>query len=205
MLNKIKDKINALIESNKNKDSKRTIENLVIFVILLIITIITINIILKGNGNKNAETDENKFDTKVLTLDNNNDDVDVPDLEKRLEDILSKIKGVGKVSVLITYSQGSEVVAMYNETTKQNITEENDTNGGKRVIEQKDVDKTIAYEEENGKKYPVTQKIILPIVTGAVVIAEGASNSSIKANITQAIEAATGLAPHKIQVFEFEK
>ena len=203
-MGKIKDKINALIEANKNKDSKKTIENLVVFVILLIVTIITINIILKDDKKEDEIVDTDKVETKILAQDVKNEISEKTDLEKNLKNILSKIKGVGEVDVLITYSQSSEVVAMYNETTKQNITEENDTSGGKRIIEQKDIDKTIAYEEDNGKKYPVTQKVMFPTVTGAVIIAEGSGNSVVRANITQAVEAATGLPPHKIQVFEMK-
>lgn len=49
---------------------------------------------------------------------------------------------------------------------------------------------------------PVTQSIITPVIEGAVVTASGASDSNVKTNIVQAVEAATGLATHKIQVFE---
>ena len=58
------------------------------------------------------------------------------------------------------------------------------------------------YQEINGEKVPVTQSVIKPKIEGAVVTEQGAKNSEIKANIMQAIEAATGLETHKIQVFE---
>ncbi len=58
------------------------------------------------------------------------------------------------------------------------------------------------YQEINGEKVPVTQSVIKPKIEGAVVTAQGAKNSEVKANIMQAIEAATGLETHKIQVFE---
>jgi stage III sporulation protein AG len=60
----------------------------------------------------------------------------------------------------------------------------------------------VIYQEINGEKVPVTQSVIKPKIEGAVVTAQGAKNSEIKANIMQAIEAATGLETHKIQVFE---
>ena len=37
---------------------------------------------------------------------------------------------------------------------------------------------------------------------GAIIAAQGASNANVKANIISAVEAVTGLATHKIQVFE---
>ena len=54
------------------------------------------------------------------------------ELEKRLEVILSKIKGVSNVSVLITYSETEEVVPLYNINNSSNQTEEGD--GKEKVI-----------------------------------------------------------------------
>jgi len=62
--------------------------------------------------------------------------------------------------------------------------------------------KEVIYQEINGEKIPVTQSIIKPKIEGAIVTAIGAKDSNIKTNIVQAVEAATGLATHKIQVFE---
>ena len=94
---------------------------------------------------------------------------------------------------------------MYNENTKQSSTEETDTSGGVRTIQQTDTQKEVVYNDESGNKTPVTEKIINPKIEGAIITAEGASNSGIKANIISAVEAVTGLATHKIQVFEMNK
>ena len=51
---------------------------------------------------------------------------------------------------------------------------------------------------------PITQKVVKPKVEGAIITAKGASNAEIKTNIIQAVEAVTGLATHKIQVFEMK-
>ncbi len=51
----------------------------------------------------------------------------------------------------------------------------------------------------------MTQTIVSPKVEGVIVTAEGADNVNVKTNIISAIEAITGVAAHKIQVFEFEK
>ena len=56
--------------------------------------------------------------------------------------------------------------------------------------------------EENGEKTPITQKVVQPKIEGAIITAKGANNADTKANIIQAVEAVTGLATHKIQVFE---
>ena len=74
--------------------------------------------------------------------------------------------------------------------------------GGNRKISQTSSKKEVIYQEVNGEKIPVTQSIVKPTIEGAVVTAVGAKDINIKTNIVQAVEAATGLATHKIQVFE---
>lgn len=73
---------------------------------------------------------------------------------------------------------------------------------GNRKITQSSSKKEVIYQEIDGEKVPVTQSVVKPKIEGAIVTAIGAKNSEIKANIVQAMEAATGLATHKIQVFE---
>jgi stage III sporulation protein AG len=45
----------------------------------------------------------------------------------------------------------------------------------------------------------------MPTIEGAIITAEGANDANIKSSIVQAVEAVTGLATHKIQVFEMTK
>lgn len=211
MFKGILDKIKSLIPKKEDEgNSKKKIENLVVFLVILIITIIAINVIWSDDK---KDTSENNNIVGYKQLANTNTVTELTevktnitnnDLEKRLETTLSKIEGVGNVNVLLTYSESSEVIAMYNENTKQSLTEESDESGGNRKIEQTDTTKDIIYEEEDGKKVPITQKIINPKIEGAIIIAEGAKDVNIKANIIQAVEAATGLATHKVQVFEME-
>lgn len=125
------------------------------------------------------------------------------DLQTNLENILTKISGVGKVNVLITYSESSEVVPLYDETTSETSTEETDTSGGKRVTTDTNKQKqAIMQENTSGEKGVITQKTVSPKIEGAIIIAEGGDNANVKTQIIQAVEAATGLATHKIQVFK---
>ena len=205
------DKLKKLINKNKEEgqetsDNKK-IENLVFFIVILIITIVIINII--WNGNKQTNKQDANTTSKKLALQSDNiiqdeqaNNVNNDNIETRLEAILSKIEGVGEVKVFINYCESSEVIAMYNENSKVSNTEENDTSGGTRKVQSTDIQKDIIYKEENGEKTPITQKIVQPKVEGAIITAKGANNATAKTNIIQAVEAVTGLATHKIQVFE---
>ena len=191
-------------DEEQEGNDKRKIENIIFFIILLVVTIVIINTI--WNGNKQATKEENSINTKQLAYkEKNNENIETTgseELEKKLENILSKIEGVGNVNVCINYSESSEVVAMYNENSKVSTTEETDTSGGLRKIQQTDSQKDIVYKEDNGEKTPITKKVVQPKIEGAIITAKGASNANTKANIIQAVEAVTGLATHKIQVFE---
>lgn len=201
-----KDKLKGLINpEGGNKTNKKKIENLIFFVVILIITIVAINIIW-NDGEKSSEEDLQNTSSKQLAKEDTNSietsSETTNELELKLEEILSKIQGVGEVKVFINYSESSEIIPMYNENTKTSNTEETDTSGGTRTIQEEDSQKEIIYEEDDGQKTPITQKVVQPKVEGAIITAKGANNADVKSSIIQAVEAVTGLATHKIQVFE---
>ena len=203
-----KDKINKFFknkEDAKGNENKK-VENLVFFIIISVITIVIINFIWSGSETDNKQVNENtNINNKKLanvTEENTDEIEDTNNLEEKLEEILSKIQGVGEVKVCVNYSESSEVVAMFDENSSTSTTEETDTEGGVRKIEQTETNKNVIYEENDGKKTPITTKVIKPKIEGAIITAKGANNAAVKTNIIQAVEALTGLATHKIQVFE---
>ena len=200
LMEKIKN--NLKIKDDGNNKSK--IENLVVFILILIITIIIINSIWNVDKKEKQEVinDPNKkLAGMEETKPNNNEDK----LSTELEEILEKMKGVGRTKVLITYSQTSQTIPMYNEDTLNKETEEKDKGGGSRNITEKSMKRDVIYEEKNGTRIPITQSIVSPKIEGAIIIAEGADNVDTKANILQAVEAVTGIASHKIQVCQWER
>ena len=183
------EKIKNFINKNQELNRKKTIENLVVFVIILIIVLLSINVIWnKDKKEDNKSTiDENK---KLATIEENSKDDNSLTSEK-LENILSKINGVGKVKVYITYSQTSQIIPIYNEDILQKDTQEEDTQGGTRKVVETDTKKEVVYDEKSGSKTIITQSIVSPKIEGAIVTAEGGNNTNTKANIIQAVEAVT--------------
>lgn len=189
-----------LKKSENGKDKKKQIENIIVFIIILIITVLIINSMWSSNdkGSKDNNQDSSKVlaQTTSVSIDEQND------LETKLEDILGSIDGVGKVKVLIKYSESSTVVAMYNETTSESTTKENDKNGGSKDVKETENKKEIVYTDEKGENKPITEKVVMPVIEGAIITAQGAKDVNVKSSIVSAVEAITGLAVHKIQVFE---
>ncbi len=194
--------------------NKKSIENLVVFVIILVATIIFINYIWNGDKKKNNNPSSNQ---NTILAENTNQPVNITNngesdvsgnmgnsLEKQLENILKNLEGVEDVNVLITYSETNKIVPMYNEDNSQSTTKEEDTQGGVRTINENSTKKEVVYQENNGQKNIVTSTVVTPEIKGAVILAKGANNGDVKSNIIQAVEAATGLPTHKIQVFEMK-
>lgn len=128
MLEEKKNKLKEIFSLKSDGNNKKKIENLVVFVIILIITVILINTIWNGDKKTKENIVENRdkilAEREVLQTENNK--TDTVELEQRLETILQNIEGVGKTKVLLTYSESSQSVAMYNEDSTQSDTEETD-------------------------------------------------------------------------------
>ncbi|MBR3614940.1 MAG: hypothetical protein IKL55_07180 [Clostridia bacterium] len=188
MLDKIKN-----IFTNKEK----RIENLISLLIILIITLVVINKILEEDE-KESNDYKNEIGVELAVQESDNISTD---LEKRLENILEKISGVGKVSVLLTYKESGSLVPIYNVNSSISTVEEKDTSGGSRITETENLQKDVV---TGANTEIITEKNIMPIVEGAIIAAQGAENVNVKSNIIAAVEAVTGIATHKIQVFEME-
>lgn len=128
MLEEKKNKLKEMFSLKSDGNNKKKIENLVVFIIILIITVILINTI--WNGDKKKEDNTVESTDRILaerdSVQTGNNKTDTIELEQRLETILQNIEGVGKAKVLLTYSESSQSVAMYNEDSTQSDTEETD-------------------------------------------------------------------------------
>ena len=189
----LKEKLSKIFKDDGN--NKKKTENLVFLLIILIVTVVAINTIWKD---EEKGKDVTNIDNKKLAINVEEKEIKSDSLEEKLEYILSNISGVGNVDVLITYNETEEIIPVYNKSDKKSVTSETDSKGGLRTIEQSDSSEEVIYQNDE----IIVQKTISPKIEGAIITATGASNVNVKLNIIQAVEAATGLATHKIQVFE---
>ena len=105
------------------------------------------------------------------------------EIESKLENILSKIDGVGKVNVAITIDGTSErVIAMKKTSTE---------NSGKITTEETPI-------LVNGKT--VTLKELNPTIVGVLIVAEGAENLAVLKKIQQATTSLLDVNINKIEI-----
>ncbi|HHW66740.1 MAG: stage sporulation protein [Epulopiscium sp.] len=124
-------------------------------------------------------------------------------MEERIENIFSKMEGVGKVKVMITISYGREVHIAEDVNSTYSITNEEDQQGGRREVKNEDVQSKIVMQSTgSGSTQPIVLKEKQPEIQGILILAEGGDDPRIKQQLTAASETLLGVPAHKVQVFK---
>lgn len=118
-------------------------------------------------------------------------------LSGQLEDILSEIDGAGNVQAWVTVKGSSEKIIAQESDSEENYLQEADSVGGTRTEETSSVNEAVIMDN-SGSPYVV--KTLQPEVEGVLVVAEGADNSVVKKNISEAVEVLFGIDAHRIKV-----
>lgn len=121
-------------------------------------------------------------------------------LEGKLANKLSQIQGVGTVMVTITLESGPQQEYAKNTVRESRVIQEKDTNGGTRTTTETKENDQVLVSREAGADRPVIAREIKPPIKGVLVIAEGAGDSQIKAQLMRAVESALGMPSYKITV-----
>lgn len=121
-------------------------------------------------------------------------------LERKLENILMQMDGVGRVDVMITVLDGGEQIVEKDQKTTSSSTSERDSGGGERSVKEQAGEDSTVYVETADKKYPYVQKETLPTVAGVVVVAEGGGNPAAVSEISESVQALLKVEPHRIRV-----
>ena len=172
---------------------RKNIENLVIFLVGVVIVIIAGSYIL-----------EPKEDI-IVSESNIYEIFDADIFENKLAKILSEIDGAGDVKVMISYQTGVETVPLLDTKDNNTVTEESDSDS-KRRTEQNSVETSIIFnQEKSGNKIPYISKTIMPVVEGVIVTCDGGGDEIVRANVIKAVTVITGITANKVQVFPKSK
>ncbi|WP_026487553.1 hypothetical protein [Caldanaerobius polysaccharolyticus] len=173
----------------------RKMENLIVFALIGVILIIAGSFFTRGeSGGKNAtKTDLNK----TASLNSGYED----ELEKKLEDMLSNVKGVKevKVMVMLASDKGTMVPAVDNSESKR-ITEEKDSQGGSRTITEYSSDKKTVTVNTSSGNQPVVLSETAPEVKGVLVVVNGPDDSDFLYKLSSMVQVALGIPAYKVMV-----
>lgn len=117
------------------------------------------------------------------------------DLEQRLMDTLSCVRGAGKVKVMITYETGSEIVPAMNTdvTSSVSVSGENQT---------RTESSSPVTTYQNGENEAIVLMEKEPTVRGVIVVAQGAADISVRLKLQAAVQAVLGVEAEKVEVLE---
>ena len=107
--------------------------------------------------------------------------------EQRMEAILGKIDGVGKLQLMLTLQSG----------TRLTLAEDTQSDSGRTTRE------TLTLNRGSGSQEVVVTNRYYPVYQGAVVVCQGADSSAVRLAITETVQALTGLASDRIQVVKW--
>jgi len=120
--------------------------------------------------------------------------------EQRLREILNTVAGVNDVSVMVNIDSSEEMIYAENIQQKQQTTQENTKGGDTRTITDFDKSNNLVMKKDGGTDQPVMLKVVKPRVRGVVVTAKGAEDVKVRAVITDAVQRALEVPPHKISI-----
>ncbi len=110
-------------------------------------------------------------------------------LQQELEQILSQIRGAGKVKVLLTESTGSQTVYQ----TDQDQKGEDSSNR-----------KTVVITDSNRNQKGLIHRVDPPVYLGAVVVCQGGDSAAVRLAIVEAVASVTGLSTDRITVLKMK-
>ncbi len=144
------------------------------FVLLVLLVGVVLLLLPTGSSSESGET-QSGGQTLSFSLEEEED---------KLQRVLEKIEGAGKLELVLTLKTGAEQVYARNESTGTQET-----------------DSTLALSAAgSGQEETVPVKTIYPIYQGALVVCEGGDNPTVRLRITEAVSALTGLGADKIAI-----
>ena len=179
-----------MLETLKNINKNKSKEKIIYILVLLIILFVSISLIFDKDSDDNNLSNHNINENSLKQVNNSNETSYFTNIETKLANILSKIKGVSNVSVMITFSTESKLNPIYNTKSEEkdgNITTE----------------KEVVYSEKGSDKVLAVETIEMPKVEAVIVVASGIVNDiDIKSEIVKAVANLTNVGIHKVQIFE---
>lgn len=148
-------------------------------ILLSVILLVAINVFTPNEKQKEVRQDGNFTQESIITY-----------YEGRLEDILNKVEGAGKVDVMITLEGSGEKI--YAVEQKRNNSENTNT------IESK----TTLVSKGSGVQEPIVIKETIPQIKGVLVVCEGGGNKEVELLLTKGVKTLLDISMSKIFVIK---
>jgi len=124
------------------------------------------------------------------------------DLAGQVSQILSQVQGAGQVVVTVSLASGPEHNYAQNTSTVKSNVEEKDTSGGTRLTTETNEKIEVVFAQGKGEALVI--KEMGPQIKGVLVVAEGAKDAKIRADLSSAVQTMLNLPAHRVMVLPKE-
>ena len=121
-------------------------------------------------------------------------------IEQRLNEMLSTIKGAGRVETMIVFESGEEKV-LATDKKRQLESDKKESESTNQSTEEEKV--LVLGSGAEGKPFVLKEKI--PTPSGVFVTATGAESETVRLEIYEAVKALFGISGHRIKVSAMKK
>jgi stage III sporulation protein AG len=178
--------------AEKFKKNKK-LETIVYAILILLVAAIFLSTLIKPKENEAEEPEAGGSEAAQMRNEQQ--------IEEKLKQVLSSIRGAGRVEVMITYETGTEIVpAFSSDKQSSSTTNESDTSESSTTSETES--KQPATVSQNGGYQPIVLTEKQPVVRGVIVVAEGAADILVKLDIQLAVQTVLDVDADCIEVFE---
>lgn len=146
-----------------------------------------------------SDTDEKSENSNTTVSMGDNNSIDyIAKLEEKLAKLIQNVNGAGECQVMITVKGTSEKILQVDSSTS------NKSETGNNSVNESDTSKTTLILQGEDEEYPYVIKELMPEVEGVVVVAQGAANKKINADIIKIVQALFNVETHKISIIEMK-
>lgn len=179
--------------------------NVVVVVLILAFVLLAISFITNSRKKESAEDKSTKVSSNASSELEKNAEATINNYEEnekaQLKKLLSSIDNVGEVDVMIYFKSGEVKVPATEETTQETVTEETDSQGGKRTNETQNGGSKVVMAGDGSKNEPYILQVNKPEITGVLIVADGASSAKVKYDIQVAVSSLYGISIDKVNVY----
>lgn len=156
-----------------------------LIVLLLLVFFLQTGVFTKNEGSTNTQQTVSKNDYSETNW------------EKRLAEIISEIKGVGKTDVMITFSSTNEKITANTTTTNTSGSQ----NGSGTITTSTHTTSTPVLTGASGKSEPYIVQEKMPDVIGVIVVAKGAEDPVTRLSILRAVQTALNVPASCVEIY----
>lgn len=150
------------------------------FVLLILFAGVLLMLLPTGADKREVKTEEQSRETFSLE-----------ETERKMEEVLGKIQGTGKLQVMLTLKSGSRL----------QLAEDTDRDEGDGEVSSRR--ETVTINRGSGYEDIVVTQQFYPAYQGAVVVCQGADQAAVRLAVTEAVAVLTGLSSDRITVVKW--